>query len=97
MLYGCQEPYYYLSESDFDGYVMESNNNVYKMNLKVNAKSKCPSKIEVNLNSYNYVFTFISKLDTMLSRDWYGDPMTVVVKHDSCVVGIPKIGIRLID
>lgn len=94
VLSGCQEDYYYLTHSDFQGITLQSSKDVYKMNLKVKAISTCPSILEVTIRKTLYKFNVQESLDTIISRDWYQDPLYIQVHYDSCIVEDPIIGIR---
>ncbi len=93
----CQN-YHYLSEEEMEGMRYESNNHVYKLNIKIQALAECNSELTINLNNTEkYSFPFNSSLDTILSRDWYNEPLYVKVDYDSCVMDTPKVGILLVE
>lgn len=94
---GCQN-YHYLSEEEMEGMRFESNKHVYKLMVKIQAIAKCNSELTINLNNTEkYSFPFNSSLDTILSLDWYNEPLYVKVDYDSCVNETPKVGILLVE
>ena len=89
--------YQYLSADELKGVTLPSNNNVYKLAIKVKAKATCPSTIRLNTNFGDYTLHVSNDVDTILMQDWYGEPLEFSADYDSCLVKTPRIGIRFID
>ena len=95
-LTGCSDDYYYLKESDFDGISLNSPEKTFKLNLKVKAESKCPSVLEILLQKNVRKFNVNQHLDTIISMDWFMEPLRVKVITDSCILDTPLVGIRFL-
>lgn len=96
-LNSCVDHFSYLNSDSLRGIILKSHNGVYRMQIKIAAHSKCKSTIKVFANKMELLFPIEDRIDTMASYDWYGEDAMIKVDYDSCMVGIPVIGIRFVD
>jgi hypothetical protein len=98
LIQGCiNNNYYYLSPSELDGITLQPGEHVYKMKVRVEAKSKCKSFILLQIDSTFYTIQVNNNIDTSFLEDWYQNPMYIKVTTDSCLIKDPVIGVKFID
>ena len=97
ILLSCNEDYTYIQPENYSGILLQSRRGVYKMKVRVEAKSKCKSLILFQVDSTIYTFYVNNYIDTSFSRDWYENPMFIKVDTDSCLVNDPVIGVKFFD
>jgi hypothetical protein len=98
LIQGCNSNNYrYLSPSELDGITLQPGEHVYKMKVRVEAKSKCKSFILLQIDSTFYTIQVNNNIDTSFLEDWYQNPMYIKVTTDSCLIKDPVIGVKFID
>lgn len=93
----CGEDFQYIQPSEFKGITLESHSGVYKVAIKIKGEATCSSQIKFYLSGELWIIPVKNSVDTLLTRDWYDEPLAFKVELDSCIVENPVIGIKFID
>lgn len=94
---GCKDDYHYLEANELDGVTLESHNHVYKVAIKIQAQATCATKLNVWISKGLRIVPLDKSVDTILTQDWYGEPLEFRLEYDTCVVKYPIIGIKFFD